>query len=268
MTTFGQYLETVVPQLKDSTGNGNVRLINRGLRGFCTMLGVFRVGSDVLPSAPDLLLIEFSHNDLTPFAIGSIPAALHGLVSQVRAQYPACEFAFVYLAQPGYAAAGPTPAMLSYEEVAEHFGFPSIDMATPTEAMVAAGEATWEGAPDSLTHDGIHYTQSAVEVLGRPFGLALARIIASNEEPPLPVVPAIRSIYDRTAWRPASAFISSGQWAIGDPLRHEVRNADAYAGTVAQAVEAASMLTVAFYGSGSPYGRWARRFWKWSEGAR
>jgi lysophospholipase L1-like esterase len=246
ITLGGQYLSALVPALTQRSGNDRIRLVNCGRRGFCTMMAPYRVSSDVLPAEPDLVVIEFAHNDLTPDAVRDIPAALHGIVAQLRAGRPGCECAFVYLAQPGTVAAGPTPAMVAYETVADYFGFPSIDLATPLEALVARGEAAWTGGDDALTSDGIHHTPAAAALLAEPFAAAFAQLL--DPLPDLPVIPAISTPYEQAAWRPAQALIGSGEWAIGVPHGHASRNADAYADTVAQPLEASASLRFAFDG--------------------
>jgi lysophospholipase L1-like esterase len=248
MTQFGHYLRYVLPALTARTGNDRIRLINRGLRGFCTVMGAYRVGTDVLPAAPDLVLLEFTHNDVSPAAIRDAADALHGIVAQVRAANPVCEFAFVYLAQPGHAANGPSAAMAVHEDVAAYFGFPSIDLATAAEALVARGEATWTGDAAALTSDGIHHTDAAAERIGRPFAQAFADLVAASQSIE-PVKPALPSAYARTAWRPASELIGDGPWAIGIPHTHAERNADAYSETVAQPLEDDAWLRVRFDGT-------------------
>jgi hypothetical protein len=249
MTLFGRYLEHAVPELCARSGNPRIRLVNRGLRGFCTLLAAYRFGADVVPSAPDLLLLEFAHNDLASDAIAAIGPALHGIVAQLRAARPDCEVVFVYLAAPGLAANGPTAAMVEYEAVADHFGFPSIDMATPAEAMVARGEATWSGTTDALTFDNVHHSDVAAERLGRPFAEAFAGLVLSALSVEGPAVAALPSKYAQAAFRPASELLGDGPWALGVPHNHDSRSAEAYSSDVAQPQSADSYLRVRFTGT-------------------
>jgi lysophospholipase L1-like esterase len=243
MTLFGEYLAQVPAALRALTGNDGIALHNRGFRGYGSLHGAFRVESDVLPAAPDLVLLEFAHNELSPVAVDLAPPSLDGIVAQVRAARPDCEFVFVYLAPPGQAAAGPTPAMRAWEAVAERFGFPSIDVASPLEAAVAAGAADWEG-PAGLTHDGVHYTPLAAEVVGRPFAAALADLVqASRAQVPVRVE-AGATPFERTARAPAAAFVTGGNWAIGMPHNHDRRNAEAYDDRAAHAVSDGATLRI------------------------
>ena len=184
MTLFGQYLAGLPERLAAATDGAPIRLVNCGFRGFFTFAGAFRVIDAVLPHAPDLVLIEFAHNDAERDALDAIPAALDGIVAQVRAGNPDCEFAFVYLAPPGAAAAGPSPAMLAYERVADYYGYPSFDLAGLSEQLVAGGRASWTeaagGPGPALTSDGIHHTAAVAELLGEPFAAAFVELLRAS----------------------------------------------------------------------------------------
>ena len=198
-----------------------------------------------MTAEPDLVLIEFAHNDLFPFAVGEIAPALHGIVAQVRAARPACEFAFVYLAQAGTCGGRPDRSDDRLRGRCGLLRFSIIDLATAIEAAVARGETSWEG----LTHDGIHYAEEAADAIGRPFAAAFADLVASSGglpiEPPIATIP---SPYERTAWRAAILFISDRRWVLGQPLDHVVHNADAYSTTVAQPLDPTSSLHIDFDG--------------------
>ncbi len=248
MTLFGHYLEPLSGALAAATGNAHIRLVNKGLRGFMTFAAAFRLRDDVLTERPDLVLIEFAHNDLTPEATDAIGSALDGMLAQLRAALPACEVAFVYLAPRDLAAAGATVAMRAYEETAEYYGIPSIDLATYTEALIAAGAASWtgEGAP-ALTHDGVHHNPLAAELLGIPFAAACVRLIGASTAARRER--AIRSdFFAGASCAPATRYVSGGAWATGVPPNHDVRNADAYRGAVAQANAPGATLRVPFRG--------------------
>jgi lysophospholipase L1-like esterase len=251
MTLFGQYLAHVPAAFAAAAPNARVRFVNKGLRGFITLWGAFRVRDDVLPEVPDLVFIEFAHNDITDDAVRAIPSALDGMIAQIRAVSPACEFVFVYLAASGAAAHGPTPAMRAHEETAAYYGFPSIDLATLTEAVIASGAASWNGESGrALTHDGVHHNPIAADLLGKPFAQALLDLIAASAPPH--AVPAVRAVRDHSysgAYRePASRFLAGGEWATGVPHNHDVRNAEAYGLDVAQAMAPGATLRLHFAG--------------------
>jgi hypothetical protein len=251
ITLGGQYLAPLVPALSAATGNDRIELVNSGLRGYMSIWGAFRVSERVLVHRPDLVLIEFAHNELdVGRALESITPGLEGIISQIRAASPACEIVFVYLAQQGAAAGGTTPAMDVHEEIAEYFGIASIDLVAVTEAAVASGAATWNGAgPTALTHDGVHHTPLAAELLGVPFAAAMTELIAASVTPRPPPQP-IRDARFSAAWSmPARDFVSGPNWGAGMPNNHETRRIEAYSGQVAVATAPGARLRLTFAGA-------------------
>lgn len=243
MTFGGQYLARVPAALP------NVKLVVRGQRGYISHWAAFRVRDEVLPHAPDLVLLEFAHNDVTEDALVDCVAGLDGIIAQIRDANPACEIVFVYLAQRGAAADGPSPAMRVHEEIAGYYGLPSIDLATLTEGLVAAGAASWSGEHGpALTVDGVHHGPAAEELIGAPFAAALLELLAASTEPH----PPARPVRDRTlsvAWRePASRYIAGGSWGRGLPRDHESRIVEAYTENVAAAIEPGGVLRIPFEG--------------------
>lgn len=228
MTADGDYLAHVPDMLQAMSGARKVTFVNAGLRGFVTFWAAFRVADLIVPHAPNLVMIEFSHNDVTGDALEYTARGLDAIVRHIRAAAPACEFVFVYLAQPGYARSGPTPAMTIYELVADRDGIASIDAATFVEALVERGDATWTEGERALTRDGIHYAPFAREAVGRPFAAALRRVLDASTEAAASVTPAADPFLRDLARYPASTFQREGAWATGAPLNHATRNADAY----------------------------------------
>jgi lysophospholipase L1-like esterase len=251
MTLFGQYLARLPAALGAEAPNAPIRLIVRGLRGCGTFMAAFRVADDVLPLVPDLVLIEFAHNDGTSDAVVEIGRSVDAMIARIRQVNPACEFAFVYLAPAGTAAGGPTAAMRAYERTADYYGTPSFDLASLSEQLVAAKTVSWtgDGAP-ALTSDGIHHTALAEDVLGAPFAAAFVRLLCASGSLP---ETAPRPVRDRSlsgAWRaPASRYLGTGSWAVGFPHNHDGRNAQAYEDEVAEALAPEATLVVPFEGA-------------------
>ena len=250
MTLFGHYLARLPGALTRAGGNPSIRLVNSGLRGYFTFAAAFRVIDAVLPHRPDLVLIEFAHNDDAPDALATIAPAIDAMVAHVRRVSPACEFAFVYLAPPGVAAAGPSPAMLAYERVAGYYGFPSFDLAGLSEELVASGRAAWTGGSGPvLTTDGIHHSEAAAELLGGPFAAAFLELLERSSGPaPAPKPPRDRSLFD-TARLPISALPRTGDWSFGVPPNHEARTCEAYDREVAQPNAPGAAFRVTFAGT-------------------
>jgi lysophospholipase L1-like esterase len=240
LTLGAMHLMPLLPALRAAFPNERCTWINRGRNGYNTLAGVFRLVDDVLPNLPDLVVVEFAHNDVTDALVSFVDASLEGMIAQVRRVSPACEFVFVNFALPGFAAAGPTPAMRAYEDVAERHGIPSIDMATFIEELVASGRATFRGDDDrALTVDGVHHSPGAVQLLGIPFAT------------PVPTaVPALRSdalmVVSRTR---AADLLSTGAWNVRPVTAAEIRGAGIDEEGLAEALEVGASLRLAFTGT-------------------
>lgn len=249
MTLGGHYLDRLPAALRAAYANERIALINRGRNGYMTLGAAFRVADDVLPHAPDVVLIEFAHNDTTWDLLEFTSRALEGMLAQVRRARPECEFAFVYLALPGAAAGGPTPAIALYEEVAERYGIPAFDLATLSETLVAQGTAVWEGAaPHVLTVDGIHHGPAAADLIGLPFADAFVRLL--DGEGGAPRSPGVSAGALATVARlPAARCERTGAWSIRPPDSGAGRGVGIDEEGVAEALEPGATLRVAFTGT-------------------
>jgi hypothetical protein len=214
-----------------------------------TMAGAFRVADDVLPHAPDLVLVEFAHNDVTQVLVDYVPSALEGMLGQIRSVFPNCEFVFVYLALPGTAAGGPTPAIAAYEGVAGDHGIPSIDLAALSEELVEQRRAVWQGESSrALTVDGVHHGPAAAGLLGDPVAEAFLQLLSL--EGAVPAVRAPRSGALTTVSRVRAAdHLSTGVWAVRPPSPAEVRGAGIDEEGLAEALEPGASVRVAFVGT-------------------
>jgi lysophospholipase L1-like esterase len=249
LTLGGAYLDRLPAALRAAYGNARCALINRGRNGYMTLAAAFRVTDDVLPHAPDLVLIEFAHNDVTDVLVDYIPSALEGMLGQIRAVKPQCEFVFVYLALPGTAAHGPTPAIAAYEAVAGDHGIPSIDLARLSEELVAQRLAVWQGEEAiALTVDGVHHGPAAAALLGDPFAAAFLDLL----DPPGPGV-AVRvprsDALTAVARVRAADHLSWGVWEIRPLSFAERRGAGIDEEGVAEAREPGASIRLSFAGT-------------------
>ncbi len=249
LTLGNAYLDRLPRALDAAYPAARCTLINRGRNGYMTMAGAFRVAEDVLPHAPDLALIEFAHNDVTEVLVEYIASALEGMLAQIRGSYPNCEFAFVYLALPGTAEAGPTAAMSVYEAVANACGIPSFDLATYSEALVRAGSAVWYGDLErALTVDGIHHAPAASALLGEPFAAGFLQLLDAGGDGPHILPPRASALLTVSRIRAADR-LSSGVWEVRALAPTELRGAGIDEEGVAEAREAGATVRVAFTGS-------------------
>ena len=132
--------------LKERFPNAQWSEINAAIGGTGSDLGVARLKQDVLDQKPDLLLVEFAVND-GGAAPEQIKRCMEGIVRQTWATYPECDIGFVYTLTEALA-----PAMLeghfqrsasAMEDVADHYGLPTIHMAMEVAKLAKQGRLIW-----------------------------------------------------------------------------------------------------------------------------
>ncbi|MEP6753981.1 MAG: SGNH/GDSL hydrolase family protein [Chthonomonadales bacterium] len=134
------YFQKTYPEAKFSE-------VNAAIGGTGSDLGVFRLKQDVLDKNPDLLFVEFAVND------GGVPPeqiyrCVEGIVRQTWRFLPNCDICFVYtvtesLAPPMFDGKFPRAAS-AMEQVADHYGIPSIHMAMEVASLAKAGRLLWQ----------------------------------------------------------------------------------------------------------------------------
>lgn len=152
--------------LKERYPAAKLEEINAAIGGTGSDLGVFRLEQDVLRHHPDLMFVEFAVNDG-----GAQPERIHqameGIVRQTWAANPETDIIFVYTLSLPFLAdlqAGKFSRSASaMEEVADHYGIPSIHFGIEVAAMEKAGTLIFKGektASESKTAvfstDGVH----------------------------------------------------------------------------------------------------------------
>lgn len=120
--------------------------INAAIGGTGSDLGVFRLKQDVLVHKPDLLFVEFAVND-GGTAPEQIIRCMEGIVRQTWQALPDCDICFVYTLTKGLA-----PEMIegkfqrsasAMEQVANHYGIPSIHMAMEVAKLAREDKLVW-----------------------------------------------------------------------------------------------------------------------------
>lgn len=121
--------------------------INAALGGTGSDLGVFRVQSEVLDLKPDLLFVEFAVND-GGTAPEQIIRAMEGIVRKTWRAVPNCDICFVYTvteALVGPMLEGNFPrAASTMEQVADHYGIPTIHMGMEVARLAKTGTLLWK----------------------------------------------------------------------------------------------------------------------------
>lgn len=176
--------------------------IHAAIGGTGSDLGVFRVGQDVLAHRPDLLFVEFAVNDG-----GADPAqiqrAMEGIVRQAWAADPETDIVFVYTVSepflPDLKAGKCSRSATAMEEVADHYGIPSMHFGVDVQKRLNAGSLVFKGeappkdakpdsgAPMLFSTDGVHPLVETGHVL---YAETVARGFDEFEKEPAAPVPA------------------------------------------------------------------------------
>ena len=258
MRIGARYLDALMPSLRDVARNDRITLHCKGLEGFNSLWAAYRTRSDVLPLKPDLVLLEFAHNDTAEAMQSMIPYAMHAIVAQIREAFPECEVAIVILQPIGAESSG---AVRAHEAIADYYGFPSFDLIALSERLASEGHV--------LTFDGTHHSDSAAELLGRPFAEAFIELLressalqprvvptpdelCGDELCNLDYLPLSRMVRDlrRARRAPAASFAGRGWTTAPADAEHErTRNAAGYVDDIAHAQEIGASLTIGFHGT-------------------
>lgn len=121
--------------------------INAAIGGTGSDLGVFRLKQDVLDHQPDLMFVEFAVNDggASP---EQIFRCMEGIVRQTWRALPQCDIYFVYTLTEAL-----SPAMIegkfqrsasAMEQIADHYGIPTIHLAMEVAKLAKAGKLVWK----------------------------------------------------------------------------------------------------------------------------
>ncbi len=141
--------------------------IHAAIGGTGSDLGVFRLERDVLRHKPDLLFVEFAVNDGTA-PRERIHKAMEGIVRQTWKADTGTDICFVYTLHhkmlPDLQRGKMPKAASAMEELADHYGIPSIHFGVEVARQVDAGELIFKAEkpkdfsarPWVFSTDGVH----------------------------------------------------------------------------------------------------------------
>ncbi|WP_158602293.1 SGNH/GDSL hydrolase family protein [Cohnella endophytica] len=132
--------------------------VNAGVGGTNSSLGAHRLRSHVpLADGIDLLLVEFAvndsqHRDRSEEGRAETLRGMEGIVRQCRTGSPMADIAFLYSASKDNLAETDPFSISVHEEVAKHYGIPSVSFWREARDWLDAGNGQWE----ELAPDGVH----------------------------------------------------------------------------------------------------------------
>ena len=157
-----RFLQEHYPQTK-------VEEIFAAVAGTGSPLGAMRFDRDVLAKQPDLLFVEFAVNDRALPAL-RIEEAMEGIVRKLWRRYPRADICFVYTLSKNmvkdYAAGKLSSSATAMENVARHYGIPSIAFGVEVSRQLDSGRWVFQAAKELgetdeagrtvFSHDGTH----------------------------------------------------------------------------------------------------------------
>jgi acyl-CoA thioesterase-1 len=134
-----------------------IKAVNAAIGGTGSDLGVFRLGTDLLESEPDLIFVEFAVNDdgRARGAKESVIPHMEGIVRQIWRKNPRADIVFVFTTmqkwEPELVEGQVPPSVEAHGQVAAHYGIPTVDIGAALWETVRTGRNSWEKiAPDKV----------------------------------------------------------------------------------------------------------------------
>ena len=148
--------------------------IDATIGGTGSGLGVFRMEHDMLSGQPDLIFVEFAVNGtgVPPYnSREPMVRTMEGIVRKTWAQYPNTDICFVYTTALNMCndlvKGKPQQPSEFMEEVAEHYGIPSIHVGIEVAKLMAQGKLVFKADPSEnantivFSRDGVHPLQES-----------------------------------------------------------------------------------------------------------
>jgi len=214
-----KFIQEMFPDVK-------MKAINAGIAGTGTDLGACRIKEQLLRYHPDLIFIEFAVN-------GAFCPGMEGMVRQIWTFDSSVDICFLYTISDGQDAiyeGGKVPKNIQrLEEIAYHYGIPSIHMGLYPSFLEKSGKLIWKGSTASgkkkivFSEDGIH----PLPVGGNLYAASIARAFIKMRENghitlhyvPVPLI--ADNWQDATMLTPQNLATFSKGWIAIDPNKFD-----------------------------------------------
>ena len=154
-----------------------VSTTNAGMAATGSDWGAKRVGRDVLANNPDLVFVEFAVNDGARDSISD----MEQIVRKTLHSNPEAELVFLYTTSDGafkQTTKGKTPkAIQNHEQVARHYGIPSVTLGSDLRKRLLSGESNW----GDLFMDSCHPTEQGYDSYNRDLIMAFEKILSGGD---------------------------------------------------------------------------------------
>lgn len=185
------YRNRTTAWLRETFPSATIREINAGIGGTASDLGAFRLERNVLQYRPDLMFIEFGVND-GGMSDGLVLRSVEGIIRHALHEDNPPGLCLLYTLNqihlPEYQQGQLPRTVRLHEQVAEHYGVPSINVALPVARQLVAGALRW----DEFSGDTCHPTEMGHGLYGKTIAdgltvlFGMASTIAREQEGQLP----------------------------------------------------------------------------------
>ncbi|WP_176454339.1 SGNH/GDSL hydrolase family protein [Siphonobacter sp. BAB-5385] len=203
--------------------------INAGVGGTGSDLGVFRVQPQILDQKPDLVFVEFAVND-NGKKPEQIYRAMEGIVRKIWRQNPQIDICFVYTITadlaPYFQRGKLPPSALAMEQIAEHYGVPSVCMGLKVAALAKEGTLLFKGKreehPDKIVFsaDNVHpYAETGHALYAEALDEALQQLSSqqSTLKAHLLPKPYVADHWEAARMVPFEQLKRQGNWQVLTP---------------------------------------------------
>jgi lysophospholipase L1-like esterase len=152
--------------LQAATGQEHA-IVTAGISGSGSISGAFMMDKLVLAHRPDLCFVDFASRDAAaPTMPPWVGPAAEGIALKLRSHGCQPCFLYMYRRDEGRGVYGPVQS--AWEEVAAHYGVPSIDVATHVRDAVASGSITLDAILRDVTHTTPEGADFIADAIARP----------------------------------------------------------------------------------------------------
>jgi lysophospholipase L1-like esterase len=169
---------SMVPRWVESQSPGvKVTTINAGLAATGSDFGAKRVGRDVLVHRPDVVVVEFAVND----AERECAADMERIVRRIRLANLQTDIVFIYTVMdwslPMLDRGTFPKSVKQHEQVAVHYGIPTVALGYAAAQKIRTGEWTWK----NFSPDNCHPTPDGYTSYNQDLEAALPKLLAASQ---------------------------------------------------------------------------------------
>jgi lysophospholipase L1-like esterase len=179
----GGFVSMIPTWLEGRVPGGKVVAINAGIAATGSDFGAKRIDRDVLVHRPDLVVVEFAVNDGTR----ECAADMERIVRKTRLTNPQADILFIYTVMdwslPKLEHGSFPKSVQQHEQIAAHYGIPTIALGYEAARKIRVGEWTWA----NFSADACHPTPDGYASYNHDLEAALPELLATAK----PASPAL-----------------------------------------------------------------------------